>query len=81
MDKEMMYWCDFCLYKVAFNQLINKIFIIRNGCFVFTVSRIEKQSREKAFKPSADGSKGWYICDFLSLPKCSTILVVRCWCV
>ena len=23
MDKEMMYWCDFCLFKVGFNQLIN----------------------------------------------------------
>ena len=40
MDKEMMYWCDFCLFKVGFNQLINKLSFMRNRCFVLAVSRI-----------------------------------------
>ena len=30
MDKEIMYWCDFCLFKVGFNQLINKLSFMRN---------------------------------------------------
>ena len=68
MDKEIMYWYDFCLFKVGFNQVINKLSFIRNWCFVLAASRIEKQSREQAFKQSADDIKCWYICDFLSLP-------------
>ena len=51
MEKEMMYWYEFCLFK------------------------------EQIFKQSADDIKCWYIRDFLSLPKCSSILVVRCRCV
>ena len=81
MDKEIMYWCGFCLFKLGFNQLINKLFFMRNRCFVLGVSRIEKQSREQAFKQSTEDIKCWYICDFLSLPKCSSMLVVRCRCV
>ena len=57
MDKEIMYWCDFCLFKVGFNQLINKLFFMRNRCFVLAISRIEKQSREQVFKQSADDIK------------------------
>ena len=30
MDEEMMYWCDFGLFKVGFNQLINKPSFMRN---------------------------------------------------
>ena len=30
MDKEMMYWCDFCFFKVGFNQLINKLSFMCN---------------------------------------------------
>ena len=26
MDKEMMYWCDFYMFKIGFNQLINRLF-------------------------------------------------------
>ena len=65
-DKELMHWGDFCLFKVGFNQLINKFSFMRNWCFVVTVSRIEKQSHKQAFKQSADDIKCWYICDFLS---------------
>ena len=65
MDKEMMYWCGFCLLIVGFNQLINKLSFMRNWCFVLAVSRIKKQSREQAFKKSADDIKCWYICDVL----------------
>ena len=28
--KEMMYWCEFCLFKVGFNQLINKLSFMCN---------------------------------------------------
>ena len=48
----MMYWFDFCLFKVDFNQVINKLFSRRNQYFVLAVSRIVKQSREQAFKQS-----------------------------
>ena len=54
MDKEMMHWCDFSLFKVGFNYLINKLSFILNWYFVLAVSRIEKKSREQAFKQSAD---------------------------
>ena len=59
MDKEVMYWCDFCLFKVGFNQLINKL------SFIYV--ELKKQSREQAFKQSVDDIKYWYICDVLSL--------------
>ena len=72
MYKEMMYWCGFCLFKVGYNQLINKLSFMSNCCFVLAVSRIKKQSREQACKQSADDIKCWYICDFLSLPKSYT---------
>ena len=26
----LMYWCDFCLFKVGFNQLINKLSFMCN---------------------------------------------------
>ena len=29
MSKEMMYWYD-CLFKVGFNQIINKLSVIHN---------------------------------------------------
>ena len=61
--------------------LINKLSFTRNWCFVLAVSRIEKQSREQAYKQSADDIKCSYIYDFLYLPKCSSILVVRFRCV
>ena len=51
-QKKMMYWFDFCLFKVDFNQVINKLFSRRNQYFVLAVSRIVKQSREQAFKQS-----------------------------
>ena len=79
MEKEMMYCYDFCLFKVVFNQLINKLSFMR--VFVIAVSRIKKQLRQQTFKQSADDIKCWYIFDFLSLPKCLSILVVRCRCV
>ena len=47
-----MYWFDFCLFKVDFNQVINKLFSRRNQYFVLAVSRIVKQSCEQAFKQS-----------------------------
>ena len=81
MGKEMMYCCDFYLFKVGFNQIINRLSFMRNGCFVLAVSRIEKQSGEGAFKQSVDGITCCYVCDFLFLPKCSSILGVRCRCV
>ena len=67
-----MYWCDFCLFKVGFNQIVNKLSFTGNWCFVLEVSKIEKQPREQAFKQLDDDIKCWYICDFLSLPKCPT---------
>ena len=48
MDKEMMYWCDFCLFEVGFNQLVYRLYFMRNWCFVLAVSRKEKQSCEQA---------------------------------
>ena len=30
MDEEMMYWCDFGLFKVGFNQLIKKLSFMHN---------------------------------------------------
>ena len=74
MDKEMMYCCDFSLLKVGFNQLINRLSFMRNGCFVLAVSRIEKQSVKKAFKQSVDDINYWYICDFLFLETFDTYL-------
>ena len=54
MDKEMMYWCDFCLFKVGFNQLIDKLSFMGDWCFVLAVSSLVKQSREQAFKQPDD---------------------------
>ena len=54
---------------------------MRKSCFIVALSTIEKQSREQAFKQSVDDMKSWYICDLLSLPKISSMLVVRCRCV
>ena len=71
MDKEMMYWYDFCFFKVGFNQLTNKLSFMRNWCFVLAVSSTVKQSLEKPFKQSDDDIRCCYICDSLSLPKCS----------
>ena len=62
MEKEMMYCYDFCLFKVVFNQLINKLSFMR--VFVIVVSRIKKQLRQQTFKQSADDIKCWYVCDF-----------------
>ena len=50
MDKEMMYWCNFSLFKVGFDQVINKLSFMRNCSFVIAVSRIVKQSHEQVFK-------------------------------
>ena len=62
MYKEMMFWCDFCLFKISFNQLTYKLSFMRNWCFVLAIPRIEKQSREEAFKQSADDiSVGTYV--------------------
>ena len=56
MDKEIMYWCYFCLFKVGFKQPINKLSFMRNWW-----SRIEKQSHEQTFKQSADDTKSQFI--------------------
>ena len=70
-------WCigvTFCLFKVGFNQLINRIPFMRYWRFLLAVSEIEQQSREQALKHSVYDIKCWYICDFLSLQKCLSIL-------
>ena len=61
MVKEMMYCCDFCLFKVDFSQLIDRLSFMRNWCFFIAVSRKEKQSLEQGFKQSVDDIKCWYI--------------------
>ena len=57
-------WCSDAtfLFKVSFNQLTYKLSFMRNWCFVLAIPRIEKQSREEAFKQSADDiSVGTYV--------------------
>ena len=67
--EKIIYRCEIYLFKIGFNQLINKLSFMRNWCFVLAESIIEKQSLEEAFKESADYIKYLYVCDFLSLPK------------
>ena len=29
MEKEMMHWCDFCLFKIGFKKLMNRLSFMR----------------------------------------------------
>ena len=64
MDKEMMYWFDFYLFKVGFNQLINKLSFTCTWYFVVAGSRKEKQPRKQVFIQSADDIKCWIYVTF-----------------
>ena len=42
-----MFWYDFCLLKVGFNQLINKLSFMRYWDFVLAISGIENNQVNK----------------------------------
>ena len=63
---------------MGFSHIIHRNSFVLNWCFVLAVSKTEKHSLEHLSKHSLDKTRCWYVCDFLSLPKCSSILVVKC---
>ena len=50
--------------------------IILNWCFVLAFSKTQKQYLEHLSKDYVEDVKCLSMCDFLSLPKCSSVLVV-----
>ena len=73
-----MYWYCFCLFRLGFSHVTYKDSFILNWCFVLAVPKTEKQSLEHSYKQILNEIRCCYMWDFLSLQKCSSILVAKC---